>query len=48
MPVPGIKAAEKTFYDFAFFRDGNTLSFAAEKLGGAPGDSERIEVRSKS
>jgi hypothetical protein len=47
MPVPELKAGEMTEYDFAFFKNGKILDFAAEKLGGALAGSDWIEIGSR-
>ena len=47
MPVPGLKAGDRTTYDFAFFRNGHVMDFPAEALSGLLDVSQWAAIRSR-
>ena len=44
MPIPGKKSGEKTNFDFEFFKNGSTMDFPAEGLGGLMRKADWIQI----
>jgi len=44
MPIPGKKSGEKTNFDFEFFKNGSTMDFPTEGLGGLMRKADWIQI----
>jgi uncharacterized protein (UPF0210 family) len=47
MPVPGLKAGDKTAYNFEFFKNGKVLDYPAGKIGGVLAKSDWLKIRKR-
>jgi len=47
MPVPGLKASDKTAFDFDFFKNGKIMDYPVQALSGLLTSSDWLEIRKR-
>jgi hypothetical protein len=45
MPVPGLKAGDKTSFDFDYFKNGTIMDYPVGTLSGVLASSQWLDIR---